>query len=457
MNRSITGIVYLVGAGPGDPQLITVKGLNCIHGADVIIYDRLTNEILLDAARLEAEKIYAGKSSSGHTMTQNDINSLLISRAKEGKKVVRLKGGDPFLFGRGGEEAIALSENDVPFEVIPGVTSATAVPAYAGIPVTHRNYASSISIITGHEDPSKETSSIAWDKIATGSDTLVFLMGVEHLPQIVDQLVANGRKPSTPVAIIEDGTTPRQRTIKGTLEDIIEKASVNEIKPPAVIVVGEVIELSETLRWYDSRPLFGKRVLVTRSRQQASRLSTILASHGAQPVESPTIIIDPVQNYGELDKVIAELSSYNWVIFTSSNGVKIFFDRLTVLGMDARALKGVSICAIGPSTSIAIEQRGITVDYMPREYISEAIADGFKDMNIKDARILLPRSAEARPELVSSLCNLGALVDEIAIYTTVVPAEKDTAGKRMLLNGEIDIITFTSSSTVRNLASLIGG
>ncbi|MEE8471441.1 MAG: uroporphyrinogen-III C-methyltransferase [Dehalococcoidia bacterium] len=456
MDSTPRGKVYLVGAGPGDPQLITIKALKCIGAADVIVYDRLANDRFLEEARPDVEKIYVGKSSQGHTMSQSEINDLLVSKAKEGKAVVRLKGGDPFVFGRGGEEAEALQAQGLPFEIVPGVTAAIAVPAYAGIPVTHRAHASSVAIITGHEDPTKGESSIAWDKLATGADTLVFLMGMQNLPQIVEQLLANGRPPTTLVALIREGAGPRQRTIVGTLADIAAKAAEDDFTPPAVVVVGSVVQLRSKLRWYDNQPLFGKRVLVTRSRHQASALSELLAQKGAEPIEMPVIEIEAMADYQELDKALASLSSYAWLIFTSVNGVEAFFARLLKLGLDARELKGAGICAIGPATVQALKQHGLLVDYMPEEYVSESIIKGFADMDLQSKRVLLPRAEKARPELVEGLRSLGARVDEIPVYRTVQPAQTSSQGKRLLMNGEVDITTFTSSSTVHNLVSSLG-
>lgn len=445
-----------MGAGPGDPELITVKAARCLAEADVIVYDRLVDNRLLEEVPAKAELIYVGKKAAHHILKQPEINQLLVNKAKEGKIVVRLKGGDPFLLGRGGEEAEALADNNIPFEVVPGVTSATAVPAYAGIPVTHRSFASSLAIITGHEDPTKGDSSIAWDKLATGVDTLVFLMGMGNLAQIADELIKNGRAPSTPVAIIREGTTPSQQTLVGTLADIAGKAAGIGIESPALIVVGDVVNLRERLRWFDNQPLFGKRVLVTRTRKQASVLSQLLARHGALPVELPTIEIEVVPDNKKLDRAIAHLSDYSWLIFTSANGVEIFFGRLRELGRDARVLGQVKLCAIGPGTAAALKRFGLVADRIPREYVSEAIADSFPGEDISGKHILLPRAAGATPELINRLSQLGAKIDEIAIYRAVLPKSGIEDGKQMLLAGEIDITTFTSSSTVEHLVSLLG-
>ena len=450
------GKVYLVGAGPGEPRLITVRGLECIKEADVIIYDRLVDKRLLDAAQAGIELIYVGKSPQSRIMEQSEINKLLIDKAEEGKVVVRLKGGDPFIFGRGGEEAEALADSHIPFEVVPGIPAGVAVPAYAGIPVTHRGLASSFAIVTGHEDPTKSESSIAWDRLATGVDTLVFLMGMENLPQIADQLIKNGRSPDTPVALIHDGTGHGQQTVTGELENIVLLARERDLRPPAVIVVGDVVRLRDKLRWFDNQPLFGKRVLVTRVRQQASALSKLLSEHGAEPIEMPAIAIGEMPDYGELDQAILTLSHYNWVVFTSVNGVESFFTRLGVHGMDAREFKGIKLCAVGPATAAALENYGLKVDYMPHKYTTDAIAAGFEDKDIRGKQILLPRSEIAQEELIERLVSLGAKVKQVSAYRVVPATEDISLGRQMLLDGKIDIVTFTSSSTVRNLVSLLG-
>ena len=451
------GKVYLVGAGPGDTGLITVKGLDCLKQADVIIYDRLLDERLLDSAHPGAERIYVGKTSRYHAKEQAEINQLLVEKAKEDKTVVRLKGGDPFVLGRGGEEAEALAQSHIPFEVVPGVSSAIAVPAYAGIPVTHRHLASSFAVITGHEDPTKGNSSIAWEKLATGVNTLVFLMGAGNLSQIVSQLVRNGRAPSTPIALIKDGTGPRQKTIIGTLANIAAKAKSSSFSPPAVIVVGEVVKMRERLRWFDNRPLFGKRVLVTRARTQASSLSRLLLEHGAEPVEMPTIEIKAIPKTKELDKAILKLENYQWLVFTSVNGVESFFHRVYALNRDVRSFKGIKIGAIGTATARALENRGLRPDYLPQVYTSQGFVAGLKNQNIVGCRFLLPRTDIAPRELADEITRLGAEVHEVIAYKTVSPNKAISQGRQMLLAGEIDIITFTSSSTVTNLLSLLSG
>ena len=447
----MNGKVYLIGAGPGDPGLLTIKGLECICRADVIVYDRLVHPALLAHARPDVELIYVGKASSAHTMKQDDINRLLVDKAKEGKTVARLKGGDPFVFGRGGEEAEVLVSEGIEFEVVPGITSAIAAPAYAGIPVTQRGLVSTLGIITGHEKG--EDSRINWAAVA-GLDTIVFLMGVENLPNIVSELVKNGRDPSTPVALVRWGTRTEQETLVGTLSDIVEKAQQAEFKSPAVTIVGEVVKLREKLRWFDNRPLFGKKVLVTRSRDQASELSELLRQYGAEPIEFPVIKISPPESFDELDSALERIEKYDWLLFTSANGVRAVMDRLRELGRDVRWLKGPKIGAIGPKTAEALQCLGVRVDFVPREFVAEAVVREFPD-DPRAKRILIPRAKEAREVIPEKLRELGADVDVVTSYKTEAK-ESDVARVRELLDsGEIDIITFTSSSTVKMFAERI--
>ncbi len=451
-----TGKVYLVGAGPGDPELISVKGMNCLEKADVIVYDNLLDERLLDLASSDAERIYVGKAAGKHTLPQSEINQLLVNKAKEGKTVVRLKGGDPFVLGRGGEEAEILAQNSLPFEVVPGITSAVAVPAYAGIPVTHRGLASSFAVITGHEDPTKSGSSINWAKLATGVDTLIFLMGMENLPGIVNRLMEHGRPAQTPVAVIKDGTFPQQKTVTGILEDIVSKVKESRLTSPAIIVVGNVVKLREKLRWFDNRPLFGKRILVTRARHQASALSRLLAERGAQPIELPTIDIRTASDSTALDQAISNLKDYHWIIFTSVNGVTAFWQKLHHLKRDSRVLGEIRIGAIGPATAQALEAKGIIPDYMPEVYTTEGIIAGLKDRNIAGQCFLLPRADIADQELVRGISRLGATVHEVTAYQTSPATEAITRARGMITSGKIDVITFTSSSTVSNLVAALG-
>lgn len=456
MMNMTKGIVYLVGAGPGDPGLITVKGLNCIQKADVLVYDRLASPRLLAFARHDVERIYVGKSPDRHAMVQEDINQLLVDKAKEGKVVTRLKGGDPFVFGRGGEEAELLVQNGITFEIVPGITSAISVPAYAGIPVTHRGYTSTFSIITGNEDPNKDDSSIAWDKIATGAGTLVFLMGMGNLPGICARLIEFGRSPETPVALVRWGTRPEQRTITGTLENIHQRATEAQFKNPAVIVVGEVVKLRDTLSWFENRPLFGKRVIVTRSREQASVLSSAIEALGGEAWEFPTIQIAQPEDFGPLDKAITDVRSYRWVIFTSVNGVKMFFDRMRENKKDIRDLSDVRLCAIGPRTREELELRGLMVDYVPGEYRAEEIVEGLKGKVMPGDRVLLPRADIARKLLPKALEDMGALVHEVDAYRTIL-GDGDAAAIRQALDSqEVSVVTFTSSSTVQNFVKLVG-
>lgn len=449
------GTVYLVGAGPGDPKLITVKGFECIQKADVIIYDRLAGQRLLAFARPEAETIYVGKSPDLHSMRQDEINSLLVEKARSGKTVTRLKGGDPFVFGRGGEEAEALKDAGIPFEIVPGVTSAVAVPAYAGIPVTHRDFTSTLAIITGNEDPLKEDSDIAWDKISTGAGTLVFLMGMSNLNLITRRLVENGRSARTPVALIRWGTRPEQRTLVGTLGDICQKSAKAGFQNPAIIIVGEVVSLREKLNWFENKPLFGKRILVTRSREQASALSEEIEALGGEPLEFPTIGVADPEDYGPLDRAIEELGKYNWVVFTSVNGVKFFFKRLQFHNKDIRQLYQARLCAIGPKTREALVNYGLLADFIPEEYRAEEIVKGLRGKVMPGDSVLLPRADIARRVLPEALNKMGADVAEATAYRTVMGSGDSRLILKMIEEKQIDLVTFTSSSTVRNFVKML--
>jgi len=454
MTKEKDGKVYLVGAGPGDPGLLTLKAKECLSQADVVVYDYLANEAFLDYANHKAELIYVGKKGGCHIMNQDEINNLLVKKAKEGLKVVRLKGGDPFIFGRGGEEAQDLAKAGISFEVVPGVTSAIAVPAYAGIPLTHRDYNSTVTFVTGHEDPTKKESDIAWDALAKSRGTLVFLMGVGNLPGIVENLMEHGRSPETPVAIIQNGTVPEQKTVTGRLHDITEKAQREGVKPPAIIVVGDIVNLRGELEWFEKRPLFGKRVVVTRAREQASDFLACLNELGATCIEFPTIEVVPPPSWDALDRAIMRLERYRWVLFTSVNGVKFFFERLNALGMDVREMTDLKVGAIGPKTAQALEQKGIKPDLVPDEYRAEAIIGGMKEEEVKGARILLPRATRARDVLPVELVNRGAIVDEVPTYQTIKPSQDTGRVRKMLEQGAIDMVTFTSSSTVNNFMEM---
>lgn len=451
-----TGKVYLIGAGPGDPGLITVKGLDCVKKADVIIYDYLANERLLDQRRSDAELIYVGKQGGRHTLPQEEINSLIVNRAKAGKIVARLKGGDPFIFGRGGEEAEDLADNGIPFEIVPGVTAATAVPTYAGIPLTHRDHTASVAFVTGHEDPTKPESKVHWDKIATGIGTLVFFMGMKNLRNIVDNLISHGRNPDTPIALIQWGTRTDQKVVTGTLNDIIPRVKEAKLGPPAIIVVGEVVKLREKLNWYESKPLFGKRVVVTRSRDQASVFADMLIDLGATTIEFPAIDVVPPDSWDELDSAIGKIETYHWVLFTSANAVKYFMDRLRGLGKDLRMLKGVNICAVGPKTAEALEQYGLRADLVPEEFKAEGVLAALGGVKVKGRKFLIPRAKKAREIIPDKLREQGAEVTVATAYQNVRPASDADRIRKLFEEKKIAAVTFTSSSTVHNFVEILG-
>ena len=445
-----TGIVYIVGAGPGDRKLITLKGVECLQRADVVIYDLLLNDALLEHCPAHTEKIQAPDPRI-RTTRQDELNRLLVEHAKAGKIVVRLKGGDPYIFGRGGEEAVALIEAGIPFEVVPGITSAIAASAYAGIPVTHRDYASSVAFVTGHSAALRPDSNINWAQLATAVDTLVVYMGVAHLRQIVERLIAHGRNPQTPVSLVRVGTTPKQHVVQGTLTDIVEKVDAVQLKSPAVIVVGEVNRLRQQLRWFDTKSLFGKRILVTRARAQASEFADLLEANGAEVIQFPTIKIQPIESVD-----IPALNAYDWVIFTSVNAVEIFYERLRENGKDARAFGGSSICAVGAKTVEALNRIGIHPNFVPSHSRGSAIAAEIGEVNGK--KILLPRAKIATADLPNGLREKGAHIDDVPLYDTIkVASDGDKRQDEIeadLLNGRIDLVTFTSSSTVTNFLEM---
>jgi len=453
--RTKTGKVFLVGAGPGDASLITQKACECIAKSDLIVYDHLVNPRLLNHSRKDAEKVYVGKVGGEHTLPQREINRLLGKGAGEGKMVCRLKGGDPFIFGRGGEEAEYLSRKGIPFEVVPGVTSAIAAPAYAGIPLTHRKVSSTVAFITGSEAADKPSSAIAWEKISTGADTLVFLMGVANLPEIAAKLIEHGRDPRTPAAIIERGTLPQQRCLQGPLAEIASIAERDKIRPPAIIVVGEIVKLRNSLRWFDKKPLFGKTILVTRAEPQAAGMVKTIEGLGGQAVEFPTIRIEPLDDYAELDGAIRSLRGFDWIVFTSVNGVSAFMSRILQLGTDARCLAGVSICSIGPRTAEALRRRHLPPDLQAKVFSTSGIIEEFRKIELRGKKVLLARSDVADKSLPSSLTGLGAEVKDVACYRTLM-ADPDRSVVRMLLDGQIDVATFTSASTARNFAAILG-
>lgn len=450
------GTVYLVGAGPGDPGLITVRGLEVVREGEVIIHDHLISPSLLAMARPGARLVYVGKEAGRAVMSQEDISQLLIGEARAGRSVVRLKGGDPFVFGRGGEEAEALAAAGVPFVVVPGVSSAIAAPAYAGIPVTDRRFASSVAFIAGHQDPSKDASAVNWAALATGVDTLVFLMGVKTLPAIARALLAHGRAPDSPTAVIQKGTTQEQRVMVAPLAQIAEAAEEAGITAPAITVVGQVVSLREALRWFDNRPLFGRRIVVTRARAQASDLAEALARHGAVPVECPVIRIAPPETFAPLDSVLSRIAEFDWLIFTSVNGVKVVLDRLESLGKDVRALAGPRLCAIGPATAEELRRARLRVSVVPDVFTQEGVVKSFSDLQVRERQIAILRAEEARELLPQALEEMGAHVTVVPVYLTIADEEGASGLRDTIAGGQIDAITFTSTSTVRNFFSATG-
>ena len=451
-------MIYLVGSGPGDPGLLTLKGLRRIEEADAIVYDRLAPKSLLEHAKPEAELVYVGKKPGKPSMPQEEINALLVELGRAGKTVARLKGGDPYVFGRGGEEALALVEAGIPFEVVPGVTSGIAAPAYAGIPVTHRGVSASVAFVTGHEAPTKDHPDVDWTRIANGADTLVLYMGVGRLREISHALILGGRSPETPVAVVRWGTVPEQRTVTGALEDIADKVAEANLKPPAITVVGDVVALREAgLDWYERRPLFGRRVVVTRARAQAGELSVELERLGAEVLEFPTIEIQPPEDFGPLDEAIRELDSFSWLIFTSVNGVEALVERLAHHGLDLRAVpRDAKIAAIGPATAQRIREAGLRVDVVPREFRAEALIEEVSGETLAGQKILIPRARVAREILPERLREAGAEVVVPPAYESVSSSEgKDELTER-LEAGEVDCVTFTASSTVENFVRAFG-
>ena len=444
------GIVYLVGAGPGDAGLLTMRGAELLARADVVVYDALVNADLLRLAPREAEIIYGGKRAKDHALPQEDLNALLVSKAREGKTVVRLKGGDPYIFGRGGEEAQELSEAGIRFEVVPGVSSIVAGPNYAGIPITHREHNSVLTIFTGHEDPAKGHS-LDYQKIASMPGSKVIVMGTERIKQIAESLVANGMAPATPVAMVQWGTTGRQRSIQGTLSSIGEIAAREGFSAPAVTVIGEVVTLRNKLNWFEHRPLFGQRIVVTRTREQASQLSRQLLELGAEVLEIPTIKIVPPDDKQDLMDALLGLGEYDWIVFTSPNGVDAFFDYFFKAFDDLRDIGGVRIAAVGPATAAKLRDLHLKVDLMPEEYVSKKIISAFREFeSIENLRILLARAQVADPDLPKALEQAGAIIDDIAIYKTVPETEDRNGAAARFAEVGADWITFTSSSTVEN-------
>ncbi len=455
------GKVYLVGAGPGDIGLLTVKGRRCLERSDVVVYDFHLNAQVLNYINHDAEFIYAGKRGGRHAMGQDEINALLVRKAKEGKVVTRLKGGDPFIFGRGGEEAEALSAGGVPFEVVPGVSSAVAAPAYAGIPLTHRKYSSSFAVIPGYEDTTKESSSIEWSKLATGVGTLVFLMAVKNIDELTRKLIVHGRAEDTPVAIVRWGTKADQTTLTGTLGDIAAQVRQRDIKPPAVMVVGDVVRLRETLRWYELKPMFGVRVLVTREHTTGFEE---LEDLGAEVIEFPTIEVVPPEDWAETDNAIRGLVDGSrmpdWLVFTSANGVKFFMGRYFELGHDIRDLKGIRICAVGAKTAEKVGELGMRVDLVPEKYNAEGLVESFKGLtgtgDLRGLRFLLPRAEVAREVFPDAVRELGAELEAPVAYRAVMPETRGKRLRRFLREGRISLATFTSGATFNNFRAILG-
>ena len=449
-----SGVVYLVGAGPGDSSLVTVRALELVSSADLVLYDRLIPDEVLRAARPDTELVYVGKRPGEPTVEQDEIERRMVEAAKAGRSVVRLKGGDPFVFGRGGEEGEALAAAGVPFEVVPGVTAGVAAPAYAGIPVTHRDDASAVAFVTGHEDPEKPASALDWDALAAFPGTLVLYMGVKRLAENTAALIAAGRDPKQPAAAIERGTMPGQRTVTATLGDLAEAVEREGIGAPAVIVVGPVVARREALAWLERRPLFGRRVVVTRARAQASGLASSLRGLGAEVVELPAIRIEPRIDSNEVRKAVNDLHSYALVCLTSPNGVRLLFDAMAEAGRDARALANATVAAIGPGTEAELAAHGIHADVVPKEFVAEALAEALADVPVKGRPVLVARAAEARDVLPDALRERGAKVDVVTLYETVAEPPDPEAVEAAQ---SADYLTFTSSSTVRNLVAALDG
>jgi uroporphyrinogen III methyltransferase/synthase len=452
MDSRGNGRVFLVGAGPGDPGLLTLRAAELLERADVLLYDALASDAIVALARASCERIFVGKRAGAHAMPQAEIERLAIGRALAGARVVRLKGGDPFVFGRGGEEAQALRAAGIPFEIVPGVSSAYAVPAYAGIPVTHRAHAAAFTVATGHEDPAKTASSLDYSKLADPGRTLVLLMATANLSEITGELVANGLAPQTPVAVVQDGTRPSQRTVSGTLATICDEVSRAQIGAPAVVVVGPVVELRSELRWFDTGALFGKRVLITRAGTQSAAFARALLARGAEPITAPAIAIEAIEDTRAVDDALAALASYAWIVFTSQNGVDAFFARLAAQGADARHIGSTKVAAIGDRTAERLRSNGVVADLVPPAFVSEEIARALVARAGPEDRVLLYRAQEARDVLPQMLEEGGLRVDVVAAYRTVIPKDDDFAQKV----ARADVLTFTSASTVRGFVELLG-
>ena len=447
----LTGKVYLVGAGPGDAGLLTMRGAELLRRAEVVVYDALVNRELLALAPESAEIIYGGKRSRDHAIPQGDLNRLLVDKAKEGKTVVRLKGGDPYIFGRGGEEAAELQQDGVAFEVVPGISSIVAAPNYAGIPLTHREHCSSFTVITGHEDPDKNETALDWERIAREPGTKVVLMGVERIGKITAALKENGLAADTPVAMVRWGTTGRQRTISGTLDTIADVVAETQFKAPAVTIIGGVSKLRDSLNWFEQRPLFGQRVVVTRTRKQASKLTEALKDYGAEVLEIPTIkIVQPSDNEPIIESITG-IGTYDWIIFTSPNGVTHFFDYFFKAFRDVRDLGNLKFAAVGPATAKKLKDLHLTIDLMPEVYTAEATAEALLAFqNVENVSVLLARAEESNSELPKLLEDQGAIVDDIAFYKTVPETEDRNGAAGAFEEAGADWVTFASSSAVKS-------
>jgi uroporphyrinogen III methyltransferase/synthase len=451
------GTVYLVGAGPGDPELITRRGLRRLREADVVLYDALVHPDQLRQAKPDAELVFVGKRAGRVSQRQAAINRQLVEAARDGKTIVRLKGGDPYLFGRGSEEAELLASEGIPFEVVPGVPSPLAATAYAGLSLTHRELASSVAYVTATESVEKDRASHDWSKLATATQTLVIFMGMRKLDSLATILIENGRPASTPAAVIQWASLPTQRTVVGTLADIHERASRAGLGLPALTIVGEVVRLRSSLRWFDTKPLFGKRVLVTRAVRQAGSLAALLRDEGAQPILAPTIRLAPAKDLAPLRDAIAGLNRYDWILFTSRNSVEIVLSTIEEAGLDLRALAGVKVCAIGDKTRRALRSRGIVAELVPKEARAEGVLAELRPLLRRGSRVLLPRAEIAREVLPDSLRELGAEVDVVSVYQNLPPEPNEVERIRALVDPrESDAVLFTSSSTVRNLVELLG-
>jgi uroporphyrinogen III methyltransferase/synthase len=449
------GIVYLVGAGPGDPGLLTVRGAQCLGRADVVVYDYLASAELLAFAPSSAERIFAGKHGMGpHFLEQEQINDVLVERAGRGLCVVRLKGGDPMVFGRGAEEAEVLARAGIAWEVVPGITSALAVPEMAGIPVTHRGWVSGVTVLTGHEAAGKQGSRVRWELVASAGNTIVLLMGLTQMKANLAALMAHGLDPAMPAAAIRWGTTPRQQTVRGTVADLAEKVAADGLRPPVTLVIGEVVRLRDRIEWFEKRPLFGRRIVVTRPQHQAPELACLLREQGAEVLACPAIEIEAM-DAAPLRAALENLSSYDFLVLTSANGVDRFFAVLDECGLDMRALAGLRIAAIGPQTARRLASRHVNADIVPTEYRAEGLLAALDGESLEGRRILLPRAAGARPILPETLRDKGALVDEILTYRSIRPPDAAARWQEILAEGPPDCVTFTSSSTVEHFLSIV--